>query len=102
MIFDDVDLLIIREFCKLKENEETTTWKIMRKIYKKGSRKEHQRVVRRIDKMSRYGIFNLGNNSKKTYTLIKDFAKYKKIKFEGKIRNFVCINMKNKWELIEL
>ena len=57
-----LDIKIINEFCKLKKNENATSWKIMKKIYPKGQNCEHMRIIRHIKKMSNYGLFLVTKN----------------------------------------
>lgn len=101
MIIDDYDLIILKEFLKLKENEETTTWKIMKKIFPNGRDRENMKVKCKIKKMSKHGIYYVGGNPK-IYTLIKDNVKFKKVKIENTLFNFIALKVDGLWALYQI
>lgn len=95
---DDIDLKILKEFCKLKSDEKITTWRIMKKIYPKGRDVEHMRIKKKILRMSKHNLFFISENPKE-YTLIKDNVKLNKI---PKIKNCISIKINNFWEIFEI
>ena len=104
MILSLTDLKIIREFCKLKEGECCSSWKIMRKIYPKGRDVENTNIIQRIEKMSKYGFFliNYSDNRKKEYNLVSEKAIYKKFGFPNRKSHGIALMMEGKWNIIEL
>lgn len=98
MIIDEIDLKILYEFLKLKDNEYTSTWKIMKKIFKNGRDNQHMTIKRRIERMSELFIVE---GKPKIYTLISDKVYLKKIKFPDKISKAICIKL-DKWEVFEI
>lgn len=102
MKLDNLNIKIIREFYKLKENEETTTWGIMRKLYPKGRDLEENRIKYRIKKMAEVGLFLVEGNSPKMFSLILDNVIFKKQKFPDKIEKALCLKICDKWEIFEL
>ncbi len=100
MILDEIDLKILYEFAKLKENEFTSTWKIMKKIYKKGGNKENNKIKYRIKRMSKYGLFKIEYPG--IYTLDSDKVFLKKINFPTRNKLAICIELDKKWESFEL
>jgi len=101
MIFSEVDLLILREFCRLKENEFFTTWKLMKRIFKKGGNPEHLKIRRSIQKMSNYGLFDI-RGSPPTYILIEDNVHMQKIKYPDGTHECVCLKIDEKWQSIQI
>jgi len=99
LIIDNEDLKIIKEFSKLGENSNVTTWDIMKNIYKNGRDTEHMRVKAKISKMQKHGLFIKDKNG---YTLIKDRTIIKKIYFDEKPRNSVCFLVDGKWSAYEI
>ena len=83
MILTDEDLKILYEFAKLKDNEYTSTWKIMKKIYPRGSNKENMEVKRRMKRMSELFIIE---GKPEIFTLISDRVYLEK--------NIIKINLK--------
>lgn len=98
MILDNYDLIILREFCKLKNNEETTTWRIMKKIYPKGKDRENTKIKLRIEKMAKYGLFSVDGNPK-VYTLTNNCVNLNKI---PKIEKCISVKIDGKWEIFEM
>lgn len=106
MILDDTDLKILKVFCKLKEDEETTTWRIMKKLYPKGRDVEHKIIKERIKKMARYDLFHIEDGfsdrnklPNKKYTLIKDNVCLKIINFPDKKGLAVILKIDgNQWD----
>ena len=102
MILNEIDLLIIKQFLKLTDKDESTTWKIMKKIYKDGSNKEHDKVKRSIEKMASYGFFEI-NKENKQYTLLMDNVDFKKnMKFPDTTSDAICLKIENRWQIAEL
>lgn len=101
MILNEIDLMILREFCKSKKEESKTTWNIMKKIYPKGGDSEHSRIYQRIKKMNHYGFFII---DEKNCYLLKEKVRIINIKFpysKDKTRA-LAIKYDNKWNAIEL
>lgn len=101
--FDYVDLRILKEFCKIPEGEETTTWKIMRKIFPDGQSSEEKLITRHIKKMTKYGFFICEKEKGCShYVLIKDNVCLNLFRFPDKIKQGIAIKVNNCWEVIEL
>ena len=97
-MIDYIDLQIIDILYNLKDNENLRTWGIMKKIYPKGKDIEHNRVMSKVDKLSRYGIILITNDTEKVYRLVKDYIHYSRHKFpDGKYYNSVGLFLKGKW-----
>jgi hypothetical protein len=101
VILDTTDLKILREFWKLGEGEETTSWRIMKSMFPKGDSIKHNKVKKRIEKMSRYGLFQIRGNPKE-YILCQDKVICKKIKYDGKYAESVCFFADGKWSSFEI
>lgn len=97
MILDEIDLKILIEFLKLK-NKETTTWKIMKEIYPNGRDREHMRIKKKIERMSKHGLFKVGGKPK-SYCLYGDKVLRNKIPI---LEKSISINVEGKWEIFEL
>lgn len=98
MIIDDIDLQILYEFLKLKENEFTSTWKIMKKIFKNGREKEHNKIKYRIKRMGELFIIE---GKPEVYTLDSDKVYLKNIQFQDTKAKAICIKL-DKWEIFQL
>ncbi len=101
MILNEVDILILREFCRLKENEFFTTWKLMKKIYKKGGNQEHLKIRRSIQKMAQYGFFEI-EGEPPVYIMIEDNVHVKKIKYPDGMFESVCLKINEKWQSYQI
>lgn len=101
MIVDQVDLQILNEFCRLKENEFFKTWNLMKKIYPKGRDHEHMKIKRKIERMAKYGLFYVEGNPK-TYTLDSDKVFLKKISFPCKQCLAISILIEGKFIAFEI
>jgi len=78
--FDLFDFRILREFYKMSEKENMTSWEMMKRICPNGGDRENDLVKRRIKNMANnYGFFYISNKPE-TYTLIKDHPLILKIK----------------------
>jgi len=101
-MIEDIDISILREFDKLEEEEESTTWKIMRKIFPRGLNKEDELIKRHINKMEQMGLFFIEKNSPKKFTMIIDNVKFKRMKFENENFNALAVKIDCKWEIYQL
>lgn len=116
---DDIDISIISIFYHLKKNDNTTTWEIAKKIFKKEfdgnselsnglylrrCRELTTFISRRIKKMQGYGIFTTLKNSKKNiYVLISDEVLFGKRKFPDR-KYYSCIYLKvyGRWQCYQV
>jgi len=101
MILDLVDLNILKLFCKLKDNEYTTTWEIMKKIYPRGGDSLHMGIKRKIARMSDYCLFNI-EGKPKTYTLNSDKVFLRKFSFPDRRCLAISILIDDRWIIFEL
>ena len=105
MIIQPLDLKILKEFCSLKENEYTTTWELMKKIFKSSTNSESNRnndnIKKRIEKMSKYGFFKVEGTPKK-YILNSDNVDYDFISFPGKRCKAITLLIEKKFVSFEL
>lgn len=99
MIIDNDDILILKEFLKLKPKENIPAWSLMRRIYPKGRNREIGRVQSKIRKMANYGLFLING---KSYELITDNVKIRRFKFENKEKTFICIFTYSKWSAFQV
>lgn len=97
-----IDLKIIREFCKLKINEESSTWKIMKNIFKEGKNSDNILIKRRIEHMSKLGLFKINGEEKTTYTLIDKNISYKNFNFPCGNKKGIAVLIDSKWSIYEL
>lgn len=99
----DIDIKILLEFLKLKKDEHTTTWKIMRKLFRGGREKEHRLIERRIDRLAGFGLIEIKGKPKECFLEI-DKVYFKKIKFKNRKKegNCICVLMNKGWEVFEL
>lgn len=100
-MLDNYDISILKEFYKLKESKETTTWEIMKRIHENGWNREHIRLKSRVKKMAEYGLFFVNGDKRRTYTLILDNVVFKRFNFPDKTCNAVCLKINGKWEIYE-
>jgi len=98
MIFDDIDLKILTEFLKLGDKQ-TSTWKIMKTIYKDGRDTEHMKIKKRIERMGECGLFKINETKSKTYSLIGDKVLLDKIPL---IKKSISVKVDGKWEIFEI
>lgn len=97
-MLDVLDLKIIREFCKLKKDEESSTWKIMKKIFAQGWNSENSLIKLRIKKMSEKNIFKIKESKHSTTYLLNDsFVSYKNFKFPDGDRKGIAVFLDGKW-----
>lgn len=101
-MLDLLDLKIIREFCKLKINEESSTWKIMKKIFKEGGNEENCIINYRLKKMSLLGIFKINGGSIRTYTAIDKNISYKNFPFPDGAKKGIAVFINDRWNIYEL
>ena len=100
MTLKEIDLNILKEFNRLN-GDETTTWTLMKKFYPVGKERENEIIKRRIKRMSEKGLFLVHGNPR-TFSMIKDYVVFKKIKFPDKFANGICLKVNDKWEQYEL
>lgn len=101
-MLDSLDLKIIREFCLLKKNEKSSTWGIMKKIFKEGWDPENNLVKRRLKKMSLLGLFKINGKEKTTYTLLDKNISYKNFNFPDGNKKGIAVFTEDKWIIYEL
>ena len=102
MIFDEIDFQILERFYKLKKNEESTTWKIMKSIFKNGGNKENNIVKRRIEQMAKINLFKIEKNSPTTFVLDLNKIFFKKFSFPTRRSRGIAILVNDKYETFEL
>lgn len=99
--FTNNDLKILKEFCKLGKNEEITSWKMMKRIFKNGGGYEDTWIRQRILKMSELGLFKIEGNPK-NYILNSDKVFYKKCTFPNRRAYAISVFIENKWKVFEI
>lgn len=109
MIIDELDISILRNFYRLKQNEtKATTWTIAIRIFKNcrtdsEKRAKHNLIKSRIRKMQG-DLFEIKKNGsgRWIYTLIGDNIKFCKHRFPNGVKDclMVCINLK--WTAFEI
>ena len=104
MILSYEDILIFREFCKLKSGESMSSWQLMKKIYRDGNDKEHMNILSKINKLAKYGFFTISQNGNnhKTYGLVSDKVSLKKINYPDRNAESICLIYQGKWQSIEI
>jgi len=98
----ELDISILKEFNKMKEDDEITMWRMMRKIFPKGRGNEEIKIRYHMDQMEKMGLFIICKNSPKCFIMIKDNVVFKKIKFPDRYSNAVCLRINNLWIQQEL
>lgn len=107
MIFDKLDISILKNFYKLKENEEITTWTIMNRIFKdckndSEKRAKHMLIKLRLKNMEG-DLFEIKKeNGKLTYILIEDNIRFCKHKFPNGVKNCLMVCIDERWSVFEL
>ncbi len=108
MLLDFIDIAILQEFYKLKENEtKATTWTIMNKVFpncKNDSEKraKHNLIKGRIKKMEG-DLFEIKKNGDRlVYTLLGDNIKFCKHRFPSGSKNCLMVCIDSKWNAFEL
>lgn len=101
MVLTDLDLKILKEFCKLKDNESTTTWKIMKKLFKEGKDVENMVIKNRIKRMAEFGLFKIEGNPK-VYILDSDKVFYKMFSFPNGRKKGIAVLRNGAWEIFEV
>jgi hypothetical protein len=104
MQFDEIDLKIIKEFCKLEDNEICSLSKITKKVYDKSRDTELMQIKTKIKRLSREGIFVITQNQfgRNQYNMIKEMANYGKFKFPNYESNAVSIKVNGRWLIREI
>ena len=104
MSIDLLDIKVLREFHKLKEDEEITTWKLMRMLFPKGGHNEVETVKYRLNKLEGLGLFIISKNSPKSYIMLKENVIFDKFKFPRRKEKSlsVWLNINNRWEVREI
>lgn len=104
-MIEDIDIKILKEFNKLKEREETSSWKIMRNLFPKGNKREHLRLKYRIERMSDMGLFIIEKQSPRRFIMNKDNVIFKKVSCPNNPHErlgAVCLKIYSKWEIFEI
>ncbi|MBA7623839.1 hypothetical protein ES703_31238 [subsurface metagenome] len=101
MVLTDLDIEILKEFCKLKGGELTTTWKIMKKLFKEGKDLENMLIKNRIKRMAEFGLFKI-EGKPKTYTLDSDKVFYKMFSFPNRRKKGIAVLRNGAWEIFEV
>src|SRR3989338_3829218 len=101
MIFDDFDFSILKEFAKLRENQETSTWTITKKIFLNArgyeQKTRHIFIKRRIQRLNPLIISIKNGENKLSYILVKDNVRLGKHKFPNGYKNALMIFIDGKW-----
>ncbi len=99
----DLDLKILIEFSKLKSNEESSTWDIMKKIFKQEcSTKNNMLIQYRIKRMAELDLFKINGKEIRTYTLNSNNVYYKNFNFPCGAKRGIAVFIEGKWEIFEL
>ena len=101
-MIDKLDIKILREFDKLTEDEETTTWKIMRKLFPEGRSAENNRLKKRIRKMANLGLFHVTDEIPQHFMMIQDNVIFKKTKFIDRTSDSIHVKICDKWKILEI
>ena len=107
MILDKLDINILRIFYNLKNNEETSTWRILKKIYpdlkdKYEKESKHNLIKSRIRRM-KGELFEINKvDGKWIYSLISNNINFCKHKFPNGVKDCLMIFVLNKWVISEL
>jgi hypothetical protein len=102
-MLDIIDLKILKEFSLLKIGEDSSTWKIMKKIFKdKGGNKENTLIKQKINKMSFFGLFKINGEKIRTYTMDSTKVFYKNFNFPSGNKKGISIFLEDKWRIYEL
>ena len=101
MIIDSTDISILKEFCKLN-GKIVPLWSLMQKIFPEGKQKEYMRIRKKIERMSRDGLFFIDEDEDNHYELDQDNVKLKKIKFPNGKKSAILLKSCGKWEIFEL
>ena len=97
-MIDKDDLRILKIVSNIDFDKNTTDWKIMRRIYPKGKDYEYHKICSKLDKLARYGLIIIQENSDKIYNLIDDFVKFSKIRFiDKKIHDCAWLYINKNW-----
>lgn len=99
MIVDQEDILILKYFSKIREGKTIKDYDLMRKIYPNGKTKEYMRFIRKIKKMEGYGLFTITEDN---YELDGDKVILKKINYDEKQVESICIFVDGKWACFEI
>lgn len=100
-MFDDDDLRLIREFLKIGGKEEKTGWNVMRSIFKKGGVKENNKIYYKLKRMADIGLFEIKQNSPKTFILNLDNVFEKRILIRTKKINCLFLLIDGKYQIFE-
>jgi len=108
MIFDELDISILKEFYNLKGNEtKATTWTIAMRLFRdckndSEKRVKHNLIISRTRKM-RGDLFEIKKESGKwIYTLIEDNIRFCKHRFPDGVRNALLGRIDSKWNVLEI
>lgn len=103
MDIKELDIKVLHIFKRLKEDEHTNLSKIMKKIFRDGGGKEYKKVLRSVNKLSKYGFIEISGDEFKVYALIDDKVDFIKMKCpDGKIVDSLFLKINEKWKGNEL
>ena len=102
MAIDSLDIRILNNLNNLKDGEEISVWKIMRRLFPDGLDRENKLIKRRFERMEEMGLFIIEKNSPRRFSMIKDNVIFKKTKFPDRISDSLLLRIKGKWEIFEL
>lgn len=111
MLIDDLDIEIINNFYKLKKSEAVNYYRMVGKIYPNlndyEKRKKYRSVRNKIDKLTEYQILVrkeklLNEIIEIIFELQMQNVHFKKIKFNDKICNAVCLKIEGIWCAFQL
>ena len=108
MIINELDISILQEFYKLKENEtKATTWTVMNRIFKdcksdSEKRAKHNLIISRIRKMEG-DLFEIKkDNGRWVYTLIEENIKFCKHRFPNGVKDCLMVYVDGRWNIFEI
>ncbi len=101
-MLDQYDILILKEFLKIKPKQSRSTWDIMKSIYPAGQDREHTKIKRKIERMAELGLFLINGDKRKEYTLDKNKAVFSDFTFPKRISKGIAVKIDEKWMIYEL
>lgn len=102
-MLSELDVKILLEFSKLKEDEESSTWEIMKKIFRgKKSQYLNIDIKQRIIRMAKFGLFKINGDKIRTYTMDSNRVFYKTFNFPCGRRKGIAVIVDGKSQIYEL
>jgi len=99
---DNLDLIILKEFSKLKDDKPVSTWKMTKRIIGKFHNREWMRIKIRIKRLSKFDLFKITYGKTETYELNVDKVILLIFNFPTRKNKGIAIEINNKWRIFEL